>query len=357
MESKLVFATTLVLIFCAKSSLAGPHGDHPWCYNTPACDSKTWSGMCHTGKVQSPVDFNTENISENRTQVRLRFNQAYFDVQNRFYAKNNGHTLQVQLEQDLSSKLVMDGDGLKGNYVFSQFHFHWGSTDDKGSEHTVGGKSYPLELHLVHYNDMFKGLGDAVGSKNHRALAVFGIFFKISPNDNWALKPIIEAIAGSQNVQEEASLIHRPLNISSFFPDELDLFRYYGSLTTPSCFEIVHWNVFKKPVPISKAQLQAFRSIKDSHGDNLVDNFRPTLPLAGRRVTEYEVVELDLKPSKTAEDARKPMPDADYEEVMNVLDPKTTSSHGKKSSAAAPRTNFLLLGLLSGVVLFFPKLK
>lgn len=50
----------------------------------------------------------------------------------------------------------------------------------------------------------------------------------INVND---LQPIIEAIAGSQNVQEEASLIHRPLNISSFFPDELDLFRYYGSLT------------------------------------------------------------------------------------------------------------------------------
>lgn len=36
-----------------------------------------------------------------------------------------------------------------------------------------------MELHLVHYNDIFKGLGDAVGSKNHRALAVLGIFFKV----------------------------------------------------------------------------------------------------------------------------------------------------------------------------------
>jgi hypothetical protein len=50
-------------------------------------------------------------------------------------------SVQVQLTEDLTSKLVMDGDGLKGAYVFSQFHFHWGSKDDKGSEHTVGGKA------------------------------------------------------------------------------------------------------------------------------------------------------------------------------------------------------------------------
>jgi len=47
--------------------------------------------------------------------------------------------VQVQLNDDLSSKLMVDGDGLKGSYVFSQFHFHWGSHDDVGSEHLVNG--------------------------------------------------------------------------------------------------------------------------------------------------------------------------------------------------------------------------
>ena len=32
------------------------------------------------------------------------------------------------------------------------FHFHWGSTNKKGSEHYIDGKPTPLELHFVHYN-------------------------------------------------------------------------------------------------------------------------------------------------------------------------------------------------------------
>ncbi len=40
-------------------------------------------------------------------------------------------SVQVQLDEK-SKPLLMDGNGLKGAYVFSQFHFHWGSTDDKG---------------------------------------------------------------------------------------------------------------------------------------------------------------------------------------------------------------------------------
>lgn len=50
-------------------------------------------------------------------------------------------------------------------------------------------------------------------------------------------------MAGAQNVMEKSTVITRPLNISAFLPDELSLFRYYGSLTTPACFEVVHWNV------------------------------------------------------------------------------------------------------------------
>ena len=32
------------------------------------------------------------------------------------------------------------GGELKGNYKLLQFHFHWGSSNDRGSEHTVNGQ-------------------------------------------------------------------------------------------------------------------------------------------------------------------------------------------------------------------------
>ena len=42
--------------------------------------------------------------------------------------------------------------GLNSSFAFAQLHFHWGSADGKGSEHTVAERQYPLEMHLVHYN-------------------------------------------------------------------------------------------------------------------------------------------------------------------------------------------------------------
>ncbi len=42
----------------------------------------------------------------------------------------------------------MAGGGLPTNYYAAQFHFHWGSNNIQGSEHTVDGKAYPLEVSL-----------------------------------------------------------------------------------------------------------------------------------------------------------------------------------------------------------------
>lgn len=35
---------------------------------------------------------------------------------------------------------------ISGLYRLKQFHFHWGASDSKGSEHTVAGTKYPAEV-------------------------------------------------------------------------------------------------------------------------------------------------------------------------------------------------------------------
>ena len=49
---------------------------------------------------------------------------------------------------------------MPGRYQFAGLHFHWGSESNEGSEHTVEGKAYPLELHLVHFNSEY---GSSIG--------------------------------------------------------------------------------------------------------------------------------------------------------------------------------------------------
>jgi len=127
-----------------------------------------WGGICKTGHAQSPINFKQGTISHSRHLRRIRVNQAYLQAYPEFYVKNNGHTgnnflclilnsaflnlfnlatqmfeksnflVQVQLREDLTSSLRVDSDGFRGTkYQLSQLHFHWGSKDDRGSEHTI----------------------------------------------------------------------------------------------------------------------------------------------------------------------------------------------------------------------------
>ena len=76
----------------------------------------------------------------------------------------------------IASGSLMGGE----KYVLDSFHFHWGSKDSMGSEHTLGGKSYAAELHLVHYNTKYGSKDAALKSGDPKGLAVFGILFEVS---------------------------------------------------------------------------------------------------------------------------------------------------------------------------------
>ena len=64
-----------------------------------------------------------------------------------------------------------DGD----KYYVVSIHFHWGPNDTVGSEHTVGGETFALEMHIVHANVNYD-LEDAV---NHfDGFLVIGLIFE-----------------------------------------------------------------------------------------------------------------------------------------------------------------------------------
>ena len=57
-----------------------------------------------------------------------------------------------------------------------------------------------------------------------------------------------------------------------------------GGLTTPNCNEAVLWTNMKSTQTISEAQLAVFRSMTDSDGTSLNNNYRPPLPLNNRTI-------------------------------------------------------------------------
>lgn len=257
----------------------GDSGPAHWSRLVPACG----------GATQSPVNL-TANKEVTYSPLKLRH---YTTVPAQAHLTNNGHTAKLSthfLTQELTPS--MEGGGLSTHYTLAQIHFHWGSTDGQGSEHQVMGKSFPMEMHLVHYKTSLGSIAGALEEGAKDSLAVLGVFFQVGGRSNPGLAQLMPrlpeiSISGSKLL--DAPLL--PLSSLLDSADTSSFFRYEGSLTTPTCNEVVQWTVLKKPISISKDQLTAFRALKDSHQKPLVDNFRPVQKVGFREimsVTTYE---------------------------------------------------------------------
>ena len=64
-----------------------------------------------------------------------------FHLDSKFYSKS--------VQVNLRSNMEVSGGGLPGIYKAAQFHFHWGTHNNRGSEHTIDSKHYPMEVICV----------------------------------------------------------------------------------------------------------------------------------------------------------------------------------------------------------------
>lgn len=159
--------------------------------------------------------------------------------------------------------------------MFEQMHFHW------GSEHTINGRRFALELHMVHYDRRFKSIQDALGVKN--GIAVLGVLFHVSAVENEKLEQILNSLGDISRRVGAKAPIDKPFRMVDLLPRQRDsFFRYEGSLTTPSCMEAVVWTVFTQSLPLSLDQLGALKHITSSSGTELLNNYRQVQPLNAR---------------------------------------------------------------------------
>ena len=64
-------------------------------------------------------------------------------------------------------------------YKFAQLHLHWGDDFRGGSEHTINGRRYFGEVHIVHYEDEYDNLGEALEDAKGDGVAVLGYFIDV----------------------------------------------------------------------------------------------------------------------------------------------------------------------------------
>jgi len=282
----------------------GNTGPEYWGEQYPACN----------GLNQSPINIVTEGATwmeepapalsfSNYENIRL---EQFGNTEEHYAAgghrlvsgsiKNNGHTAQLDVVETLPGDVgVLTGGPLAdAQYQILQLHFHWGFNDTQGSEHTLDGQSFPMELHIVH-----KKVGEDHFLEVVGGLAVTGFFFEINAEDNDAIDPLVEVLEHIMNPNDKydmtasifkiTDLIGEAISSSSTNNSTSGYSSYSGSLTTPGCMEIVNWINFLKPINMSANQLAKFRMLKDANNNDVVDNFRPPQPLNNRTVTFYNV--------------------------------------------------------------------
>uniref|UniRef100_A0A3P8T196 Carbonic anhydrase n=1 Tax=Amphiprion percula TaxID=161767 RepID=A0A3P8T196_AMPPE len=221
------------------------------------------------GKYQSPINIVTRKTlkDERLTPIKFKNYQQIF----RSTIKNNGHSVQVGVPH-LST---ISGGGLQGIYKAVQFHLHWGNNGGPGSEHTIDGEQYPMELHIVHMKSHYTDLTTAL--RDPEGIAVLGFFYEVLHNFLFHFISLQLQVNTSLPAISLAQLIPSEQNLTSYY-------RYKGSLTTPGCAEAVVWTVFEKPIPLSMDQLGAFSDLQFHDGKQMMGNFRPVQPLNGRQV-------------------------------------------------------------------------
>lgn len=183
------------------------------------------SRVCSVGSQQSPIDIG-ETIKAQLAPLTIAWSKKADTI------VNNGHTIQVNVSE--GSPLTVGKDKL----TLLQFHFH------RPSEHLIGGKSFPMEVHFVHRNS---GGG----------LAVIGVLMATGKTN-----AIFNKVISTMPAQEGPAVKADPaIDPSGLLPAKRTYYRYSGSLTTPPCNEVVDWLLLTDPIQVADADVAAFAKL------------------------------------------------------------------------------------------------
>ncbi|KAL1558516.1 carbonic anhydrase [Salvia divinorum] len=209
---------------------------------------------CNSGEMQSPIDLLNERVRivSHLGKLRRSYKPANATLINR------GHDMMLRWTND-AGNIQINGT------LFHLRQCHWHSP----SEHTLDGRKFDMEVHLVHQSDDGR-------------TAVIGIMYKIGRPDSFIslLKPGFKALGETEDIEKAIGMVDPGLIKFG----SRKYYRYIGSLTVPPCTQNIIWSIVRKVRTVTKEQVQL---IREAVHDSLEVNARPIQPTNGRSMELY----------------------------------------------------------------------
>ncbi|POO01210.1 Carbonic anhydrase, alpha-class [Trema orientale] len=227
-----------------------------------------WGGIrpewktCSNGTMQSPIELLDQRVRlvSNLGRLRRSYRPANATLRNR------GHDMMLKWTSDSAGFVELNGT----RYFLRQCHWH------SPSEHTLNGKRFDLEFHLVHQS--LRG-----------QILVVGIMYQIGVADSFLTtmeSHLLHAIS-NRTYQER--------NVGIVDPNLIKIgsrryYKYIGSLTVPPCTQNVVWFVVREVRTVARGQVSLLHVAVNDGSDT---NARPIQQIHGRSLELYAYEEVE----------------------------------------------------------------